>query len=287
MSTGNTILIIDDEVNLRRSFSLILQRVGYKVTCACSAQEGLQLLSAGPYDLAFLDIKMPDRSGMSILPEIRQQHPEMPVLILTAHASLDTAIEAVRQGARDYLLKPIDPQQILLRTSDVLAEQSQPKRRREITTQIQNLLAELHQIDGSDGSPEPLLSALPPTDPARFLRCGVFALDLHTRHASLNNKYVPLSPSNFDYLVTLLRHAPEPVPYQTLVRESQGYDLSRAEAREISRWQIHELRKALEEDPHKPTHRADCARCRLPADRLSCVTRGANLGCLNNCPVAY
>jgi len=252
MPAGNTILIIDDEANLRRSLSLILQRSEYKVTCACSAQEGLQLLNAGPYDLVFLDIKMPDRSGMSILPEIRQQYPEMPVLILTAHASLDTAIEAVRRGARDYLLKPIDPQQILQRTREVLAEQNQPQRRREITAQIQNLLAELHHIEGTEATPDPLLLAVPPTDPARFLRCGVLALDLHTRHTSLNNKYISLSPSNFDYLVTLLRHAPDPVPYQTLVRESQGYELSRAEAREISRWQIHELRKALEEDPHKP-----------------------------------
>lgn len=252
MATGNTILIIDDEINLRRSLSLILQRSGYKVTCAGNAQEGLQLLNSGPFDLAFLDIKMPDRSGMSILPEIRQRYPDMPVLILTAHASLDTAIDAVRQGARDYLLKPIDPQQILVRTQEVLVEQNQPKRRREIASQIQNLLVELHQIEGTDTSPDPLLSALPPTDPARFLRCGVLALDLHTRHASLNNKYISLSPTNFDYLVTLLRHAPDPVAYQTLVRESQGYDLSRAEAREISRWQIHELRKALEEDPHTP-----------------------------------
>ncbi len=252
MSNGNTILIIDDEINLRRSLSLILQRTGYKVTCAGNAQEGLQFLDSGPYDLTFLDIKMPDRSGMSILPEIRRQYPEMPVLILTAHASLDTAIEAVRQGARDYLLKPIDPQQILMRTRDVLTEQSQPKRRREITTQIQNLLAELHQIEGSEAASDPMLNALPPTDPARFLRRGGLSLDLHTRHASMSNQYVSLSPSNFDYLVTLLRHAPDAVPYQTLVRESQGYDLSRAEAREISRWQIHELRKALEEDAHKP-----------------------------------
>ncbi len=252
MSTGNTILIIDDEANLRRSLSLILSRSGYKVTCASSAQEGLQLLQAGPYDLTFLDIKMPDRSGMSILPEIRQQYPDMPVLILTAHASLETAIKAVQQGARDYLVKPIEPQQILLRTEEVLAEQKQPKRRREITAQIQTLLVELHQIDGADSSPVSLLASLPPTDPARFLRCGGLVLDLHTRHVSVDNKHISVSPSNFDYLVTLVRHAPDPVSFQTLVRESQGYELSRAEAREITRWQIHELRKVLEEDPHKP-----------------------------------
>ena len=185
MSFGNTILIIDDDVNLRRSLTLILQRNRYKVTFACNAQEGLQFLQAGSFDLVFLDIKLPDRSGISILPEIRQRHPEMPVLILTAHASLETAIEAVRQGARDYLLKPVDPQNILQRAREVIAEQNHPKRRREITAQIQNLLSEYHQIEGMERSPEPFLSAVLPTDPARFLRCGVFEIDLHTKQVSL------------------------------------------------------------------------------------------------------
>ena len=252
MAPTQSILIIDDEPNLRRSLHLILQRNGYVVTGAGTAQEGLQLLGAGAYDLVFLDIKLPDRSGMSILPEIRQMYPDMPVLILTAHATLDTAIEAVRQGARDYLLKPIDPERILARTREVLVEQGQPKRRREITSQIQLLLAELHQIEGADQQPAPPISYVPPTDPSRFLQRGSLVLDLHTRHVMLDERFVPLPPSNFDYLVTLVRHAPEPVPYQTLVRETQGYDLSRSEAREITRWQIHEIRKALEQDPHKP-----------------------------------
>ena len=252
MPPENKILIIDDEPNLRRSLSLILQRNGYQVSSAGLGQDGLQMLDADPYDLVFLDIKLPDRSGMSILPEIRQKYSELPVLILTAHATLETAIEAVRQGARDYLLKPIDPEQILARTREVLSEVGQPKRRREITSQIQNLLAELHEMEGTDHPPTPLVAVVPPTDPSRFLQRGVLVLDLHTRHVMLNNRFIPLPPSNFDYLATLLRHAPEPVQYQTLVRESQGYDLTRAEAREISRWQIHEIRKALEEDPHKP-----------------------------------
>ncbi len=139
MSTTNSILIIDDEAFLRRSLSLILERNGYLVTCASNAQQGLQLLQSGAYDLMFLDIKLPDRSGMSILPEIRQHYPEMPVLILTAHATLETAIEAVHQGARDYLLKPIDPEHILVRVREVLLERGQPKRRREIASQIQSL----------------------------------------------------------------------------------------------------------------------------------------------------
>jgi len=254
MTSTHTILIIDDEANLRRSLSIILQRGGYLVTCAANAQEGFQLLQAGSFDLMFLDIKLPDRSGIALLPDIRQLYPDMPVLILTAHATLETAIEAVRQGARDYLLKPIDPDHILVRTQEILAEQGQPKRRREITSQIQALFAEWNQLEGANETPVSIFGTLPPTDPSRYLRRGSLTLDMHTRHVMQNDQYIPLPPSTFDYLVTLVRHSPEPVPYQTLVKESQGYDLSRVEAREITRWQIHELRKALEVDSHKPQY---------------------------------
>jgi DNA-binding NtrC family response regulator len=136
MFAASSILIIDDEAFLRRSLTLILQSKGYLVNSAASAQAGLQMLQAGSYDLVFLDIRLPDRSGMVVLPAIRQLYPDLPVLILTAHATMETAIEAVRQGARDYLLKPIDPEQILVRIREVLEEQSQPKRRREIAGQI-------------------------------------------------------------------------------------------------------------------------------------------------------
>ncbi len=248
MTTTGTILIIDDEPNLRRSLALILQRAGHTVTTAADAREALQNLQAGAFVLAFLDLKLPDRSGISLLPELRQLQPDLPILIVTANATLDTAITAVRQGARDYLLKPIDPPRILARVEEVLAEQARPKRRREIEAEVQNLLAELRQMTEFEPSPAEVLTKLPPTDPARWLRRGPFALDLHTRHAMLDEVYVPLPPTTFDYLVSLVRHAPDPVAYETLVLEAQGYKLPRAEAREMVRWQIHELRKALEPD---------------------------------------
>ena len=122
MSTSHSILIIDDEPNLRRSLGLILQRAGYTVTTAPDATEALHVLQAGAYDLTFLDIKLPDQNGIQLLPQLRELYPEMPVLILTAHATLDTAIGAVRLGARDYLLKPIDPETILNRVENLLNE---------------------------------------------------------------------------------------------------------------------------------------------------------------------
>jgi DNA-binding response OmpR family regulator len=77
---------------------------------------------------------------------------------------------------------------------------------------------------------------------------------LHARHAALNGKYIPVTGVYFDYLSTLLRHAPKAVAYITLVQESQGYDVIIAEARDIARWRIHELRKLIEADPQRPQH---------------------------------
>ena len=252
MGTNHSILIIDDEPNLRRSLGLILQRAGYLITSASSAAEAIHLLQAGAYDLTFLDIKLPDQNGLQLLPQIRDLYPEMPILILTAHATLDTAIGAVRLGAKDYLLKPIDPENILARVADILKE-AKPRRRREITTQLQSLLAELQSIDGKEVSTAPAEKTTPSVDPARFLKCGPLVLDRHTHSVQFKECNTSLPPSTFDYLVTLVRHSPHPVTYEKLVHESQGYQhLSRAEAREISRWQMHEIRRLLEPDPRHP-----------------------------------
>ena len=249
MITPNSILVIDDEPNLRKSLALILQHAGYQVTTAEHAQAALCTLQAGSYDLVFLDIKLPDMNGMELLPQIRRLYPDLPVLILTAHATLESAMAAVRQGARDYLLKPLRAEQILTRVHEVLAEQTSPKRRRELVTQIQGLVAELHQVD-DPRSPAPAIPGA--SDMARYMRRGALVLDLYTRRAELNDQHIPLAPSAFDYLTTLMRHAPHPVTYDTLVLESQGYTVSRNEAREMAGWQIHELRKAIEPDPQHP-----------------------------------
>ena len=98
MDSHYSILIVDDEPNLRTTLSLILQRDGYTVTTAGNADEAHEQLHARQFDLVFLDIKMPKKSGLILLTEIKQQFPDLPVLLLTAFASLESAIEAVRRG---------------------------------------------------------------------------------------------------------------------------------------------------------------------------------------------
>jgi DNA-binding response OmpR family regulator len=254
MMPQNAILIVDDENHLRLSLSLILQKENYRVETAANAEEALDCLQIHEYDLMFLDLNMPGMSGIDLLVEVHRQFPHMPVLILTAHAALESAIQAVRLGARDYLVKPVEPVLILTRVAEILAESEQPARKKEIVGQIQGLLAELQKIEGEGATPTSALAALPPANPTRFLKRGIFDLDLHARHATLNGKYIPVTGIYFDYLGTLVRHAPKPVAYKTLVKESQGYDMAIAEARDLARWRIHELRKIIEADPKRPQY---------------------------------
>jgi DNA-binding response OmpR family regulator len=254
MIIASSILIIDDEAGLRKTLATILHKAGYQVMTAGTAYEAKQLLQKGAFNLVFLDLKLPDEDGIQVLPVIRKMYPGMPVIILTAHATLGSAIEAIRSGARDYLLKPFDPAQIVDRVSAILTEQIQPTRQIEIINQIQSLIDELGDMDSQMTEEGDHLTSLNPADPARFLRAGVLSLDTYSKNAIIGEKCISLPPATFDYLVTLVRHAPIPVPYETLVSESQGYNVSRGEAREMARWHIYELRKALEENPRQPRY---------------------------------
>ncbi len=145
MPADSSVLIIDDEAFLRTTLGIILQRAGYTVTTASGAQEALQVLLKDHFDLVFLDLKMPGKDGLELLPEIRLLDPNLPVLILTANASLDTAIQSMRMGAVGYLMKPIDPEQIINRIEETLKEhrrtrQSRDPSRKETTDEIQGLL---------------------------------------------------------------------------------------------------------------------------------------------------
>jgi DNA-binding response OmpR family regulator len=252
---SQTILIVDDEPNLRLTLTAILEKDGYRVVAVGSAREALEAVRSTDLALIFLDLKMPDVDGLSVLPDIHRLCPDLPVLILTAHATLDSAIKAVRLSARDFLLKPLDPPLILERVHAVLSEREPPRRRKEIMGQIQGLLGELAEIERVPGQGSEDAPAAPPTsEKLSSLRLGPFFFDLEARYVTLENRLLPLSPGDFDYLLALARHSPKPVPVERLVSQVQGYEVSRAEAQEIARWRIHELRQVLEPEPETPRY---------------------------------
>jgi len=107
-----TILVIDDELFMRRLCDDMLALRGFKVLTAENAKEGLARLEKGGIDVVLLDIMMPDLTGIEFLPVIKKTDPSISVLIMTAYASLETAIEALKKGAYDYIRKPFRPHEL-------------------------------------------------------------------------------------------------------------------------------------------------------------------------------
>jgi len=254
MGSGGHILIIDDEASLRQTMARILQRAGYEVTTAANAKEGLALVSEQPFDLLYLDIRMPDMSGLELLTTIHVKIPELPIILFTAQPDVNSAVEALRRGATDYLLKPLNPQTVIDRTQTILDYQENERRKRELQRQIDALQTELNLLENqraeADVSSPQQVSA---TDD-RFLKRGSLTLDLHTRYVMLNEQVINLPPTSFDYLLVLARHTPNVVDYKTLVSEAQGYETNTREAQELTKWHIHHIRQAIEPDSRNPIH---------------------------------
>ena len=251
---GGHILIVDDEASLRQTLARILQRAGYEVSTAANGREGITMSGKNTFDLIYLDIRMPDLSGLDVLRSIREHHPDIPVILFTAQPDLHSAVEALRRGATDYLLKPLRPQAVIDRTQSILSDHQKKRRKRELERQLDALQAEIQALDkgGEAGRGQTIKTTTASDD--RFLVRGTLKLDMHTRRASMNDQSIDLPPTSFDYLLVLARHTPNVVDYQTLVAEAQGYESNLREAQELTKWHVHHIRQAMEANPRKPSH---------------------------------
>ena len=108
------ILVVDDEDSLRRVLQVQLEQDGYSVVTAASAQQAFSLLQLRGYDLVITDLRMPGLSGMEVLKQVKSQYSETVVIVLTAFGSVETAVEAMKAGAYDFLTKPVHPDELSL-----------------------------------------------------------------------------------------------------------------------------------------------------------------------------
>jgi two-component system response regulator PilR (NtrC family) len=106
------ILVVDDELSMREFLSILLEREGYEVAVAASAQEALRTMESAPFDLVLSDVNMPGLSGIQLLARIKEKSPETAVLMLTAFSAADQAVEAMKLGAYDYICKPFKNEEI-------------------------------------------------------------------------------------------------------------------------------------------------------------------------------
>ena len=106
------ILIVDDELIMRESLAGWLERDGHEVTKTASGEEALEILKETRFDILLVDIKMEGMSGLDVLKQVKESDPEVSVVMITAYGSISTAIEAIKNGAYDYLLKPFEPDEL-------------------------------------------------------------------------------------------------------------------------------------------------------------------------------
>lgn len=104
--SGETILIVDDEESVRKSLADVMRDEGYDVVAVASGRQGIDLLSEARPALALLDIAMPEMDGIETLRRFRELRPDMPVIMITGHGSIETAVKTTKMGAYDFLIKP-------------------------------------------------------------------------------------------------------------------------------------------------------------------------------------
>lgn len=143
----DTILIVDDEINYTRILAAVLDDAGFETLTANSGSEALDLLYASDVDLLLTDMKMPSMDGIDLLERIKQKDPDLPVIMMTAHGTVEKAVEAMQKGAYNYILKPFDNDRLVLYVDKALSMYRVVKENRRLRSAVANRYS-FHNIIG-------------------------------------------------------------------------------------------------------------------------------------------
>jgi DNA-binding NtrC family response regulator len=143
MTTKASLLIVDDENVVRDSLGKWFEEEGYSVDTANSGREALMKLPRQRWDLALLDIKMPGMDGLELHRKMREVDPDIIVIIMTGYAAVDTAVQALKDGAYDYIMKPFDPDDL----AHVVAKALEHRRTRDENLRLRETLQETQAVE--------------------------------------------------------------------------------------------------------------------------------------------
>jgi DNA-binding response OmpR family regulator len=258
-SPAAKILVVDDEIAIRLTLEDMLTHDGHQVVTADSGEAALALISKQIFDLALLDLSLGDMTGTEVLAALRQQSPDTVAIMLTAHASLETAVEALRQGAHDYLFKPCSTMALRESIQRGLLKRQQAVQQRDILRHlkqslsnnledIQVVLAEQTTMPPSAPGVEALDISLSDTrneHQERFLQQDELTVDFLRHVITLDGHLLELSPTEFNLMAYLVSEAPRVISAQELIRAVQGYESKPWEASEIARAHIYHIRQKI------------------------------------------
>jgi len=241
------LLIVDDERTTRLSLSEIFTLRGANTATAADGTEAVELLQHHSFDLIVLDIKMPGLGGLQVLEYVQEHAPGTVCVLLTAHATVDSAIHALRRGAFDYILKPAQPKTIIEVVERGLVKRQEFLRRQNLVDLMEQTV-EAFKVNG----PAPVVTTSPVPSGTAAPQMDSLTVDLQRREARLNDQELELTPTEFDTLAYLLKNAERVVSCRDLVKAVHGYDTTENSARPIMRVHIHRLRQKIERDATNP-----------------------------------
>lgn len=240
------ILIVDDEPAIRFFLGEELAQAGHQVVTAASGEEALLWLELErePVDLILLDLMMEGIDGLQVMAQVEQQPLPPVVIMLTAHASLDSAIEAMRRGGHDYLVKPCRTEELLASVEKGLARRREALRQQEVLRLIENSARQLRVASW----PQEEEAVEPPALP-RFLEGRGLLLDRERGTVTRLGQPVHLTPTELRLLRCLMARSDQVVSVQELMRELHGIDGREWEARQALSTHLWRLRKKIGSGP--------------------------------------
>jgi len=192
------ILAIDDEKSILESLKEILEYENHQVDIASEGEEGIELYKNNKYDAVFLDIKMPKMDGLEVLDQLNQISPEVPVIMISGHGTIDTAVESIKKGAFDFIEKPLDLNRMLVTLRNAMERKDlvkETKRLKKKITQVYDIVGESEAVAGV----REMIDKVAPTD-ARVLITGengtgkeLVARWLHEKSARAENPFVEVN----------------------------------------------------------------------------------------------
>lgn len=226
-------LVVDDDEAVRFLTATGLIQAGWQVYEADSGEAALSSLEKMSCDIIILDLGMPGMNGIAVMRQVNVHWPNVMVIIMTAFASLSSAIEAVRLGAFDYLQKPCTIEEIVSCANRALAEKEELDRQRQLAR-------------WAESKPALELSA---TVPAKStIRSGELVIELGSHMVSVGGERLLLTPTEYELLKIMAKALGQPIMVERLVQEGLGYNPKDPQALETLRVHISRLRRKVGSD---------------------------------------
>ena len=260
------LLLVDDEYSIRTSMSELLRLRGYHVDEASDGAEALVALARQPYDLMVLDMLMPGIHGVEVMRRARELRPDLAIIVLTAHATVESAIASVKSDVTDYMLKPCNLNDLTVSIERALATRAKQQRRLrmlELVGEAMNMLVDDDAAPGLPAAPSPAATTNPieppattPVDNGDTLRVGTLTLDRQKRLAILDvnpAQPVELTEGEVSVLETLMQHPNKVLSVKELANSALGYQgLDKWTLESVVRSCVFRLRQKIEPAPDSP-----------------------------------